>query len=422
MSSMYWKGGNMRITVDAHNDTLMKIIDAESWDFQNDIGKPTQFNIDIDKMEKGAVNLALFAAYTDDMGDVNQSISYVLSMTNALEKTVALNKDRFTKAYTYADIEKGIEAGKRIAVQTIEGAYAVNDDNACELLKQYHDLGVRLITLVWDHSNALGEGTLKQYKSGIKTSGGLTPLGEQVVEMMEEIGILVDVSHMDEETFWSTLKVAKRPLVASHSGAYKIKAHVRNLKDEQIKAIAKTGGVVNVVFCRFFIGDVTSGVETLLDHIEHVIKIGGIEHVGLGSDFDGATMPVDLLDISHMQLVADGLERRGYSNDDIDAVMGGNMLRLLESTMNSTAIEDSSCEIRLEGNGLVITAPDLSNDIRVKVWINGVEVESLWDEKTQSFRGELGVFDKYAYIVATVCYENNMGKSYRKTQTVHNVK
>lgn len=410
----------MRITIDAHNDTLMKVIHPETWAFEKNIGNPTPFNIDLDKMEKGSVNVAMFAAYTDDLGDVNQSNSYLFAMMDALDTTVSLNPHRLVKAWTFADLERGIEKKARIAIQTIEGGYGLDEVNSMNLLTQYRDLGVKLMTLVWDHSNALGEGTLKQTKDGRETSGGLTPLGVKVVKQMESLGIIVDVSHMDEETFWTTLKVAKNPLVASHSGAYAVKSHVRNLKDEQIKAIAENGGVVNVVFCRFFIGDVTSGVETLLDHIEHVIKVGGIDCVGLGSDFDGATMPVDLPDMSHMQCIADGLLRRGYSDEEIDGVMGGNMLRLLKRSMKNGMPVSIDLKIIREGEVLKACIQDPSEDMHPQVWVNGVEIPCEWKPSSSEIVCRINSFTSYKYLVATLAYENRSGNRIRKTQILHN--
>ena len=415
---MCYKGENMRITIDSHNDTLMKIIDPESWAFKNDIGQPTPFHIDLDKMEKGQTNVAFFAAYTDDLGHPNLSNSYLFSMMAALEETVALNSDRFTKVKTLPELQLAIASGKRVAIQSVEGGYGLYDVNARALLEQYRDIGVRMLTLVWDYSNALGEGTLKQHKSGDETSGGLTPLGKKAVRWMEELGIIVDVSHMDEETFWSTVEVARKPLVASHSGAHAILPHVRNLKDDQILAVAKSGGVVSVVFCRYFIGDETAGVETLLDHIEHVIKVAGVDYVGLGSDFDGATMPVDLPDMAHMQLVAEGLAHRGYSTESIDKIMGGNMLRILEATMKSEDGLSSDHSIDFDAVTLSMAVEAINAHKNPVGWVNGIEVPCQYNAETKKiiYSGEW-IPDQRFFIV-TMAYENMEGLIIRQTTIV----
>ncbi|MCD4713563.1 MAG: membrane dipeptidase [Clostridiales bacterium] len=197
----------------------MKIISEDDWSFSADIGLKTDFHIDLDKLAKGHVNVAFFAAFTDDMGNPDLNNSRLLSMMQALDTTVELHSDQMSKGYDYNGIIKAIESHKFVAIQTIEGAYSLTKDNALGLLRQYHDLGVRIITLVWDHSNSLGEGTKKMTAMGEPTSGGLTELGKEVVRAMNEIGILVDVSHMDEETFESTIQTTSKPLIATLSGA-----------------------------------------------------------------------------------------------------------------------------------------------------------------------------------------------------------
>lgn len=421
----------MRITIDAHNDTLMKIIDPQDWSFKNNIGEATDFHIDLDKMTQGETNVALFAAYTDDMGDPDLSNSYLLAMMSALDETAKLNPERFMKAKTVYELKGGLAAGKRLAIQTIEGGYALTEANAKALLEQYLDIGVRMMTLVWDHSNHLGEGTLKRIKAGDQTRGGLTPLGKKVVGWMEENGIIVDVSHMDEETFWSTVAVARKPLVASHSGAHAVLPHVRNLKDEQLKAVADSGGVVCAVFCRYFIGDETSGVDTLLDHIEHMIKVAGENHVGLGSDFDGATMPVDLPDISHMQLVAKGLSTRGYSEEAIDKIMGGNLLRVIseimpdDSRMRPERHMDAQSMIIFDGVRISLDTFDVNPDVSPKVWVNGIDIPCRVDQSdTQNTKivCESEQIPNQRFFIVTIAYENVSGNQVRQTSIIKHPK
>lgn len=408
----------MRITIDAHNDTLMKIIDPKDWSFKNNIGLPTPFNIDLVKMEKGQTNVAIFAAYTDDLGDSDLSNSYLLAMMVALEKTVELNAKRLTKAKTYQELHLALLSGKRVAIQSVEGGYALNESNAKALLEQYYDVGVRMMTLVWDHSNALGEGTLKKHKSGEETAGGLTQLGVKVIGSMEEMGMIVDVSHMDEETFWSTVKVSRKPLVASHSGAYAVLPHVRNLKDEQIKAVAASGGVVNVIFCRFFIGDETSGVDALLDHIEHVFNVAGEDCVGLGSDFDGATMPVDLLDVSHMQRVAEGLMLRGYSAESIDKIMGLNMLRILKGSMNNDRLVNANHPIDYDGKNLSMYADDICCNQTLIGWVNGIKIPCQYDMTSKRIVHAGDCIPQQRFFIATFSYQNTEGNIIRQTSII----
>ena len=318
------------IIVDAHNDTMMKVVDPENYSPTVDIGQPTTFHIDLPKMRAGNVKIAYFAAYTLDHGTFEKNNNMILASINALQFTENNNKDCFCVATSYSEIEKTIQSNHRIGIQTIEGAYAFTESNMNNLLQQYSDLGVKVIAPVWNHSNTIGEGTLAQFVDGTPSSGGLTKLGREFIGAMNEKGIVIDVSHMNERTFWDAIHLSKLPLIASHSGASVIKPHVRNLTDEQLKAIAEKDGVINVVFCRYFIGDENAGVSELVDHIDHIVKTVGIRHVGLGSDFDGATMPVDLQDISQVGKIIETLESRGYQSDDIGFILGGNNLRVLK--------------------------------------------------------------------------------------------
>jgi len=319
-----------RMIVDAHNDTMMKVVDPNTFAPKVDIGQPTVFHIDLPKMIEGNVSIAYFAAYTTDLGSFEKNNNMLLASMNALEFTELSNKANFCKARSFDAIEKALEINQRVGIQTIEGAYAFNEENLINLMQQYDDLGVKVIAPVWNYSNAIGEGTLEQYIDGTVSCGGLTELGQEFVGKMNQLGIIIDVSHMNERTFWDTIKFSQMPLIASHSGASTINKHIRNLTDDQIRALAEKDGVINVVFCRYFIGDEHAGVSELVDHIDHIVKVVGIRHVGLGSDFDGATMPVDLEDISQIYKIADMLEQRGYKEDEIQLILGKNNLRVLK--------------------------------------------------------------------------------------------
>lgn len=408
----------MRITIDAHNDTLMKVIDPDTWTFSTNIGYSTSFQLDLSKMVEGELDVACFAAYTDDLGHPNRSNGYLLAMMHALDQTADMNRDRMAKVMSVEGLREALSTGKRCAIQTIEGGYGFDEANAEVLLRQFFDAGVRMLAPVWNYSNLLGEGTLKQYKDGVASSGGLTVLGKKFVGWMEALGMIVDVSHMDEATFWSTVDVAKKPLVASHSGAYAVRPHVRNLKDDQLRAVAGSGGVVCVVFCRGFIGDDTAGVEALLDHIEHVIKVAGVDSVGLGSDFDGARMPVDLPDASHVQLIADGLLTRGYSEDVVDKVMGGNMLRVLEGAMPAEDASVERHEVVFDGERVSVRVPDADFSWPVKGWINGLERECRFDAESKVVYMEVDSGAFYRIFIATVEYVKENGCVERVTGIV----
>lgn len=319
-----------KIILDAHNDTMMKAVNPSTYQLDTNIGESTDFDIDLNKMTSAGVDLLYFAAFTDDLGSWRENHNAILASLRGLKITRDLNSDRFRIPMCFSDVISGIEAGVLMGIHSIEGAYAFTDNNMIGLLKQYDDLGVKVIAPVWNHSNSLGEGTLEKYLDEIPSPPGLTKLGRSFVGAMNHLGIIIDVSHMNDRTFWDTVKTTTMPIIASHSGVYALREHVRNLKDDQIKAIAETGGVINVVFCRNFIGDASADVSVLVDHIEYIIKLVGVDHVGLGSDFDGATMPVGLKDLSEIGKIEAELRTRGYDEADLKKIMGHNNLRVLK--------------------------------------------------------------------------------------------
>lgn len=320
-----------KIRLDAHNDTMMKAVNPSTYQLDINIGESTDFDIDLNKMTSAGVDLLYFAAFTDDLGSWRENHNAILASIRGLKITRDLNSDRFKIPMCFSDVVSGIEDGVLMGIHSIEGAYAFTDNNMIGLLKQYDDLGVKVIAPVWNHSNSLGEGTLEKYLDEIPSPPGLTKLGQSFVGAMNHLGIIIDVSHMNERTFWDTARTTNMPIIASHSGVYALREHVRNLKDDQIKAITDTGGVINVVFCRNFIGDAEADVKVLVDHIEYIIKRVGVDHVGLGSDFDGATMPVGLKDISEIGKIEEELRVRGYDATDLKKIMGHNNLRVLKT-------------------------------------------------------------------------------------------
>lgn len=324
------RGVAMRsVVIDTHNDTLMKAVNEVTFEPEVDLSIDTDFHIDLPKMRQGNVDIAYFAAFSEDGSDVELAQHRICASFNALKELEQNTQTGFQIYRGFTQLNQALFQNKRVGVRTIEGAYSLTEDNCLFLLKQYAHIGVQAIAPVWNYSNAIGEGTLEAFQDGTKTEGGLTPLGYAFVKEMDRLGMMIDVSHMNEKTFWDVVKNSNEPIIASHSGAYALKNHIRNLKDDQLIAIKQSGGVVNVVFCRYFLGDENGNLETLLDHIEYISNLIGYEHVGLGSDFDGATMPIGLEDISKVPLIRVGLEKRGFSTEKIEAIMGNNNHRLL---------------------------------------------------------------------------------------------
>ncbi|MDR7871450.1 MAG: dipeptidase [Tissierellaceae bacterium] len=369
---------------DGHNDTMMKIIDEETWLPVADMGQHTDNHIDIPKMIEGGLNVAFFASFTPGYyGNVPRSLSRNLALINALYFTANNNPDTFQITNTVDEIENAVKDNKIAAVPTIEGAYAIDEFNYKELLKQFYDLGIRVIAPTWNYSNAIGEGCNRVYGDDDKTpsEGGLTKLGEKVIEEMNKLGILIDVSHLAEETFWDVIKVSKSPLIASHSGVYNLRNHQRNLKDDQLLAIKENSGVVSVVLFPNFLSDKDEVyIKDFVDHIDYIVNLIGIDHVGIGSDFDGAEMPLDLKDASEMYKITEELIVRGYIEEDIEKILGKNILRVLNEAQKIGEYDKKALKGNIQYNdGMITLKFDNNMDIDVnkcQMVIDGVLFES----------------------------------------------
>lgn len=335
------------VVVDAHNDTMMKIVDEKTWLPAIDLREDTILQVDLAKLRAGNLSVPFFAAYSSPYyGNPDRSVSRTLALINALYFTEKHNRDILKIASSYKDIEEAVLKRMIAAVPTIEGAYSMSDENAHELLKQYDDLGIKAIGFTWNYSNAMGEGLYRSYadRDGSFSKGGLTELGKEIVEQMNRLGMLIDVSHLAETSFWDVIETTKLPIIASHSGAFSEFIHERNLKDDQILAIKENGGVIGVVFYTDFISEPgTASISRIVDHIEYIVKLASIDHVGLGSDFDGAVMPYDLRDSSGIYKITEELARRGYSERDIKKIIGLNMLRVIKEN-DMARIEESKLE------------------------------------------------------------------------------
>lgn len=321
------------IIVDSHIDTLSKIIDDETWLPTTNIGNETNFESDIPKLRSGGIHVPFLAAYTPGFYHNNErSLSHTLAMINALYWTEKNNPHDLKVTRGTDDILEALSESKIAAVPTIEGAYSLSKLNAIELLRQYNDLGIKAIGFTWNYSNALGEGAHKVHDDPQKTpsSGGLTKLGKEVALEMNKLGMMIDVSHMAESTFWEILEVSESPVIATHSGVYALNPHVRNLTDDQLLALAENGGVIGIVFYPTFLkssGEAT--ISDVVDHIDYAVNLIGIDHVAIGSDLDGATLPSDMQDATEMYKLTDELISRGYSSIDISKILALNTLRVM---------------------------------------------------------------------------------------------
>lgn len=385
------------IVVDAHNDTMLKVIDDRTWLPKLDIGRPSNLHIDIPKLKEGGLDVAFFSSFTPGFyGDDTKSLSRTLAMINALHYTGQNNPITFQICTSVDEIYEAVNDNRIAAVATIEGAYGINEDNYLELLRQFYDIGIRVIAPTWNYSNHMGEGTSRCYGDKEKTpsEGGLTELGEKLVEEMNKLGILIDLSHMAESTFWDVIEKTKAPVLVSHSGVDRLKNHPRNLKDEQLLALKVNGGVVGVPLYPDFLSDKKEVyVKDYVDHIDYLVDLIGVDHVGLGSDFDGARMPIDLKDASYFYRITEELVYRNYADEDIRKILGENILRVLGQAQDRASYEIKKLKASIKYKEDIITLSIKDNgDINLansRLIIDGIVQEPMVDIKNLSLYYEL---------------------------------
>ena len=345
------------LLIDTHNDLTSFTVKGF------DIGsKGANTHTDIQRLRAGNVGAQFFAAYVAaDYATKGQSAHRALEMIDTIRHDII---DRypndFALALTADDIVAAHKRGKIAALIGIEGGHAIED--SLRLLRDFYDLGVRYMTLTHTNTNGWADSSGDLDKAGVKRHGGLNDLGRSVVLEMNRLGMMVDISHVDDKTFWSALEVSKAPLIASHSSCRAITKVPRNMTDEMIAALAKKGGVIQINFNCGFLNEATGKAESALEkklgkydeavfkkafasgdipsatmtdlvtHIDHAVKIGGIDAVGLGSDFDGIPCaPKGLDDVSKFPALTRALLMKGYSAGDIQKIYGGNLLRVLRA-------------------------------------------------------------------------------------------
>ena len=233
-------------------------------------------------------------------------------------------KDVLALCRNLDEIEKTLKMKKVAAILAVEGGDVLQGD--LSVLRLLYRLGVRCMTLTWNYRNEIADGVLDE-----TTGGGLTPFGRDVIKEMNRLGMLIDLSHISERGFWDAVELSGAPVILSHSNARKLCSHVRNVTDEQLAAIRKNNGVVCVNFYPPFLNDSgKAGITDIIRHIEHMAGLIGIEHIGLGSDFDGMEiLPEDMHGVQDIDKVLNELQRLNYPREAIEKIAGGNMLRVI---------------------------------------------------------------------------------------------
>ncbi|WP_139905274.1 dipeptidase [Clostridium thermarum] len=310
--------------IDLHCDTLDKLAEVEGSELKENI-----FSVDINKLKKSNYLAQFFALFVDrnDHPDIQ---AWALELVRIFKKEMLKNSDSVKQAFSYSDILENENKGLISSVLTIEEGAVIQGD--LENLKGFYELGVRLITLTWNYPNEIGyPNYLWKY-----SNEGLTDFGLQLIDAMNEMGIIIDVSHLSDRGFYDVAARSRAPFIASHSNARSITNNPRNLTDDMIKILADRGGLTGLNFFSGFLGEYNiATVEDMVKHVKHIYKIGGIDVLALGSDFDGISTPVEFEDCSKMDVLYNSLIKNGFSEDEADKIFYKNALRVIKEVMKN---------------------------------------------------------------------------------------
>ncbi|MGC4101132.1 dipeptidase [Ferruginibacter sp.] len=357
------------IVVDTHNDILMKTVE-KGMVFDQDLTGKT--HSDLRRWKKGGLDVQLFSVYCD--GDKKNAFAFANREMDSLDAVIARNPSKIIKVKNYAALMAAVKQHAIAAMFGVEGGHMIEDDLG--KLDALYQRGARYLTLTHNIAPSWASSAADETSGKVLPHKGLTDFGKLVVQRMNQLGMLIDVSHAGDQTFWDVINLSTKPIIASHSSVYTLVHSRRNLKDDQIKAIAKNGGVIQVNFNPGFIdssvnakeaaflkrhqaeydnmikngiGDfyamdslygkyvaerdsIRPPMEMLIDHIDYIVRLVGADYAGLGSDFDGINItPLQLNDVTTYPLITKALLKRGYSKVDIDKILGGNFLRVLKA-------------------------------------------------------------------------------------------
>jgi membrane dipeptidase len=354
------------IVVDTHDDTTQRFLDG-GFDL---VPRNANGSIDIPRMREGGLGAIFFSIWIPSKITGPDAVKHALDQIDAVREHVRKHPADITLATTAADIREAHQQGKIAALMGVEGGHMIAADLA--VLRSYAALGVRYMTLTHSGNDEWADSSTDQ-----PAHNGLTDFGKNVVREMNRLGVIVDISHVSDKTFYDALAVSKAPLFASHSSCRALCDHPRNMTDQMVKDLAAKGGVMQINYhvgflsqefrnaekadpeidksiaaevqkrcgdkegCQLIEGDkitreyIAQGklprVEwtKIIDHIDHAVKVAGVDHVGLGSDFDGANMPFGMEDASKLPQITEALLRKGYSEDDVRKILGENTLRVM---------------------------------------------------------------------------------------------
>ena len=360
------------VLIDTHNDIPSASIEKKMKFDDNLKGKT---HSDLLRMKEGGVDVQLFSIFCGP--EQLHPYAYANREMDSVYEWTRRNPGKMMIVKTPADLQHALKEKKLAAMMGVEGGHMI--ENKMENLEKLADRGMRYLTLTWNNSSSWATSAADETTKGDSLPfKGLTDFGKQVVKRMNELGVMIDVSHVGEKTFWDAINTSTKPVIASHSCVWNLCPHRRNLKDDQIKAIAKTGGVIFLNFYAGFIdsnylknadlfrirhkaeidslisqntqpdyarmmitqkypGEVEASrpsISMLLDHLDYIVRLVGVDHVGLGSDFDGIEAPPkELNGVEDYPLITKGLLQRGYSKKEIRKILGENFLRVFKANL-----------------------------------------------------------------------------------------
>lgn len=349
-----WEKGIFEMKIaDMHCDTISELYKKQKMGSEETLFS-NKGHVDIQKLKTGGAVVQNFALFVNK-GQTEDPLETALQMADLYYRELEANQEWIAPVYCYDDIEKNREAGKISALLTVEEGAVCKGELA--YLRNLYRLGVRMMTLTWNYPNEIGYpalqsgsgmGATEALQSGTVVlpfykradmEHGLTETGKEMVAEMERIGMIVDVSHLSDAGFYDVLDCTKKPFVASHSNARAISPWVRNLTDDMIRKLAQRGGVMGLNFCPDFLTEVSFGepnpgtIAAITAHAKHIIRVGGVDCLGLGSDFDGIEGHGELPDYSYMPRLADALSKAGLTADEVEKIFSKNVLRVYKELL-----------------------------------------------------------------------------------------
>ncbi len=360
------------IVIDTHNDFISTGLEKGK-SFDQDLKGIT--HSDLGRMKTGGIDVQVFSIFCDENYGMGRAYAFANREIDTLYATVNRNPDKMMLVRNAADLKTAVKTGKLGSMIGVEGGHMIED--RIDYMEKLYERGARYMTLTWNNSTSWASSAAdERANKDLGHPYGLNALGESIVKRMNELGMIVDVSHVGEKTFYDALRISTKPVIASHSCSYALCPVPRNLTDDQIRLIGKNNGVIHLNFYSGFVdssfreknnafirkhqkekdsllkinpsdfyanlfihekykdemNNVRPSLAQLIDHLDHIVQLIGVNHVGIGSDFDGInSSPRELNDVTDMPLITEELLKRGYNKKDVVKILGGNFIRVFKA-------------------------------------------------------------------------------------------